>query len=443
MAIAFFLAPSAYPFGGVADWLDYLLPGLELRGWRCILGLVQGRHHDVDSYLARHPWHAVVRIANPTGSAQGRIVAITNTLHKVRPDLVAVVNIVSAYEAIRRMRGRGEATPRVAMTLHGLQSDLLCDVSRESDVLNAVVATNQLAVTMARKHLRSRDRVLYASYGVPVQAESPQPESRGGAPFQLLYCGRFEQEQKRVLDLVQLARVLNQRGLPFQISLAGSGPADVSLKCEIAAHQLERSFRFLGVLSPVDLALEYRRHDALLITSEWETGPLVAWEAMSHGLPVVSSRYLGSGLEGALVDGWNCLLFEVGDMNAAADAVQAATTPSVRESLVRAGLLLVHARYSRAASIQLWHDALQQVLLFPPLVAPTARRPTAPNSRLDKWFGTALGEQVRRAAGRTYAHVEAGGEWPHAGPAGQTHAAFLGQARMHDAPPTELTQAAI
>src|SRR4051812_47507009 len=63
-----FLAPSAYPLGGVADWLDYLLPGLERNGWRCTLGLTTGRYHDADAYLAVHPWHRVNHVSCATGS---------------------------------------------------------------------------------------------------------------------------------------------------------------------------------------------------------------------------------------------------------------------------------------------------------------------------------------------------------------------------------------
>src|SRR5690349_18307661 len=37
-----FVAPSAYPLGGVATWLDYVVPGLRHRNWKVTLGLVQG-----------------------------------------------------------------------------------------------------------------------------------------------------------------------------------------------------------------------------------------------------------------------------------------------------------------------------------------------------------------------------------------------------------------
>ena len=64
-----FVAPSAYPLGGVATWLDYLLPGLEEQGWEPSLGLVAGKHHDPVRYLAAHPLQRAVSIHNPTDKA--------------------------------------------------------------------------------------------------------------------------------------------------------------------------------------------------------------------------------------------------------------------------------------------------------------------------------------------------------------------------------------
>lgn len=430
------IAPSAYPLGGVADWLDYLLPGLEQRGWRCILGLVQGRHHDVDAYLARHPWHDVVRIANPTGSARGRVNALIGVMRQVQPDLVAVANIATAYDALRRLRAQGEPAPRVVMTLHGLQSDLLGDVRTEADVLDAVVATNQLAVRMAADSLGNDGRVLYASYGVPVQTQQSQPMAPGAVKvLKLLYCGRIEEAQKRVFDLPELARKLVARGVSIEIAIAGGGPDEAVLRRKIDELGVARQFRFLGVLNPQQLALAYRSHDALIITSVWETGPIVAWEAMSHGLPVITSRYVGSGLEGALVHQANCLLFPVGDMDAAASAVQSLRAPGVAERLIHGGLELVRTRYSRAASVALWDAALRRILEMPALAAPARRPAPAPNGRLDRWLGAAGGERIRRALGVVYPHVDPGGEWPHTGHGHKPQDVFLAQAAGLDQVP--------
>ena len=60
-----FIAPSAYTLGGIQTWLDYILPGLEKKGWNIKLGLVSGRFHDVGKYLEKHPFHNVVKFKPP------------------------------------------------------------------------------------------------------------------------------------------------------------------------------------------------------------------------------------------------------------------------------------------------------------------------------------------------------------------------------------------
>lgn len=428
-----FVTPSAYILGGVQDWLDYLLRGLEDLGWDCTLGLVEGDHHDVDAYLAKHPWQKVVRIKNPTGSMEGRVRALISAIEKTRMDVVAVVNVVDAYEALRRMRRAGKATPKLTATLHGLQSDLLADLRAEADVIDAVIATNRLSAKLVTQAIQSVDRVLYAPYGVPLFDDVETCAPQRNEELRLLYSGRLEQEQKRILDLPYLLSALRGRGVKAQLSLAGGGPDEAALRKQFESLGLLSQVSFLGVLNQQDLSQQYRKHDALIITSVWETGPIVAWEAMSHGLPVVSSRYVGSGLEGSLVDGVNSLLFPVGDMQAAAAAAARLAEPGMRASLVRGGFDLLKRRYSREASIAQWHAALGRVMALPLLDRPGPGRSSLPSGRLDAWLGAEWGERFRRALGKTYKHLDAGGEWPHSAHGCRDETTFLAQAAVLDA----------
>ncbi len=171
---------------------------------------------------------------------------------------------------------------------------------------------------------------------------------------------------------------------------------------------------FLGVLDEARLCETILpQADALLILSDWETGPIVAWEAMAAGVPVVCSRYIGSGAERALVDGENCLMFPVGDMCAAAAAVGRLRDPEIAARLSLAGPALVGRRYSREISIAGWDEAFTSILALPPL-APSRQSPAIRFSgRLDHWIGPTLADDVRTALGRRYKHTEPGGEWPH------------------------------
>lgn len=426
------VAPSAYLLGGVQDWLDYLLPGLEDLGWECVLGLVEGKHHDVDAYLARHPWSEVVRIKNLTGSKEGRVRALIAAIGNTAPDILAVANIVDAYEAVRRVRIDGKQTPRVVATLHGLQDDLLSDLKGEADVIDAVISTNRLSAKLAARAIQSADRVLYAPYGVPLFDDIDACAVQGNGELRLLYSGRLEQEQKRILDLPDLLSALRDQGVNTQLSLAGGGPDEDAMRGKFESMGLLGQVSFLGVLGQQELAREYRKHTALIITSVWETGPIVAWEAMSHGLPVISSRYIGSGLEAALEDGVNSLLFPVGDMQAAASATMKLLKPGVHAKLAQGGLELLRQRYGRVASVAQWDIAFKSVLELAPLNMHVNMKQSPPSGRLDRLLGAATGERVRRTLGVAYQHRDAGGEWPHTKHAKNDQGAFLARAKQLD-----------
>ncbi|HRW64693.1 MAG TPA: glycosyltransferase family 4 protein [Candidatus Competibacter sp.] len=409
-----FVAPSAYPLGGVQTWLDYLLPGLAQRDWQPILGLTSGRFHDVGRYLTVHPWPDCVTITNPTGSAEGRILALITTIRRVRPHLVISVNIPDTYAAIERLRVRREPAPRVVMSNHSIESQYLGDAKNWSHVLDGMIGTNRLTCRLAEEYAGLESaRVHYAPYGV----ECPSPpvrRTRNAGPLRIAYSGRLDQEQKRAQDIPLILDHLQALGVDYQFQVAGGGPSEASLKERLRSGIESGQVRFLGVLDPAALNEHlYDWADVLLVTSFWETGPIVIWEAMARGLPVASSRYVGSGLEGSLKDGDNCLLFPVGDTETAAMQLGRMTDPEVRVALAEHGCQLVNERYTRERSITSWDCCLRAILQQPQCEIRAKSTPIAPAGRLDHWLGTGLGESVRRILGQSYRHTEPGGEWPH------------------------------
>ena len=404
-------APSAYPLGGVATWISYLLPGLRARGWHPTLALTQGRWHDPDAYLAKRPYAPIVRVPCGVGTQASRVREAAKAIARAAPDLVAVVNLPDVIVAAAGLRRRGLFRGRIAAVEHGFARQTLIDMRGLRAGLDALVGTNKLTLQLASRFaFIAPSRLFYAPCGAARQTAAP----RNGRPperLTLLYVGRLEAEQKRVQDLPALAAELTRRGVAFRLLIAGDGSQEQSLRQ--ALHGAE-NVEFLGVLDEAKLCkIVLPRADALLVLSDWETGPIVAWEAMAAGVPVVCSRYIGSGAERALVDGENCLMFPVGDMRAAAAAIGRLPDPGVAARLSQAGSSLIAQRYSREISIACWNDAFASIIALPPLASSPASVALRPSGRLDRWFGPRLGDGLRQALGRGYRHGEPGGEWPH------------------------------
>jgi glycosyltransferase involved in cell wall biosynthesis len=417
MKILFF-APSAYLLGGVQDWLADLVPGIRREGHDVTIAVPDGLFHRLESYRKAYPDLDCICLRNPTGSQEGRIQSIVHRILSIQPDLIVGVNIAAIYPAVARLRRRGDRIGKLIITLHAIEADYLQDLREFRSIIDAVVVTNKLtAALVAQESLIPSDRILYAPYGVnmPVR-ETPRPIS--DRVLRLAWVGRFEQAQKRVHDLVGILDQLDRLAFPYCLSMVGDGPEATSIKEQIQSWIRSGKVRWLGRLDRHQLQLQvYVPNDVLLITSSWETGPIVAWEAMAAGLVVVSSRYVGSGAEGALKDGQTALLFPVGDTGAAAAALARLLDPNLRSSLASAALEMVRCRYSDSASLAAWLEAFRTGMDLPALpldYAESARLAVpAANGRVDRWLGVSRAEHLRRFLGLSFRHRSAGSEWPH------------------------------
>ena len=425
-----FVAGSAHSLGGLTTWLDYVVPGLAARGWSPVLGLVQGpRHHRPERLLAEHPHERWIDIPCRTGTPEGRCRALARALEEVRPAVAVSVNIPDRYPAIDRARRAGSGA-RGLLTIHGIEPDLYADAARFRDVLDGAAATNRLACQLLEQ-VSGLDatRVFYAPYGVESGGASAERRERAG-PLRIGYVGRLEQSQKRVLDLPEIATALRDMGVDAEWRVAGSGPEEEALRRGLPAD----ATRFLGAVPAPDLpARLFREIDALIVPSSWETGPLVAWEAMAAGVPVIASRYVGSGLEAALRHEENALLFGIGDAPAAArQLARLARDTALGERLTTGGRALVRERYTRPRSLDAWERALESVLALPARPPASGLGVPRATGRLERWLGPKRAESVRQALGRIGPDAGSGGEWPHAYGRGLEPEEFLRRAAALD-----------
>jgi glycosyltransferase involved in cell wall biosynthesis len=307
----------------------------------------------------------------------------------------------------------------LVVTLHAIEADYLADLLHFRSIVHAVVVTNKLtAALVARQSGISPERILYAPYGVNIPDQLPPTPVRN-AGLRIAWVGRFDQPQKRVHDIEAIIEHLDTLSCPYLLSIAGAGPEDSSMQQRLEPWIRQGSVRWLGRVDRDLLGNQiYLCNDVLLITSSWETGPIVAWEAMAAGMVVVSSHYVGSGLEGALVDGETALMFPVGNCEAAAMAICRLRDPHLINKLTKNSHEMVCHRYSSAASLAAWRDAFRvcEELSGVPLDIEEAARLglCAPSGRVDRWIGVSRAETLRRLFGVGFRHSSPGSEWPHA-----------------------------
>ena len=414
-------------------WLDYLTRCLPDRGWEPVVGLVSGRWHNVDRYLEAYPSLPWVSIHNPTGSTEGRRRALATVVRKEAPDAVVGVNIADVYSACHRVRQEGGKPFSTIMTFHGIADDLLGDLKRECDHIDGVIGTNQLACLLCSELAgMAAERICYAPYGVDVEGLGAITcKERIDGPLKIAYVGRLDNDQKRVEMIPRILRFLDENCVDFEIDIAGDGPMRESLQRSLSPWLRNGRANMLGAVSQRAVSREiYVRADVLLVTSSWETGPIVIWEAMAAGVAVVTSKYVGCGLEGALKHGKNCLMYPVDDTRTAAQLLERLADKDEAKKLATEGRRLVVERYSIEESVRAWAEALDRLVTMGPKQISVAVTPPLAAGRLDVLLGTRWGETLRRCCGVSFSHSSAGGEWPHTLAPGTGQATLL-QAAEH------------
>jgi glycosyltransferase involved in cell wall biosynthesis len=186
----------------------------------------------------------------------------------------------------------------------------------------------------------------------PSQAEIDALRSALGAgagDLLILSVGRLSSEKGHINLLnavLALPQELRQR---LRIVFAGDGPERESLTT--AALPLGDRVIFAGHLP--DAWHHYHASDVFVLPSYSEGSPLVMFEAMAAGKPIIASRV--GGIPEVLEDGRTAVLVEPGSVPALTEALaRAATDKGLRESLGTAAQLELRQYEPDSYAIRLW-----------------------------------------------------------------------------------------
>ena len=134
----------------------------------------------------------------------------------------------------------------------------------------------------------------------------PPSFSMRGDALRLVCTGRMVPADGHLV-LLEAIKLLREREVELQVTLIGEGPELHRLEDFVALHQLADRVLFTGALSHASLLAQLRRADLFAMTSFSEGVPMALMEAMSLGLPSVSTTIAGipellrGGVDGLLV----------------------------------------------------------------------------------------------------------------------------------------------
>jgi glycosyltransferase involved in cell wall biosynthesis len=132
------------------------------------------------------------------------------------------------------------------------------------------------------------DQIVHLSHGIPVSSpQRPRHSARGGERLHFGYLGSIL-PHKGVHVLLEAFRGIDQADL----SIWGGAPGYLGTEYRDVLGQ--PNVRFPGRIDDSEKAALFAGIDALVVPSIWfEIGPLVILEALSSGVPVITSDIVG------------------------------------------------------------------------------------------------------------------------------------------------------
>jgi glycosyltransferase involved in cell wall biosynthesis len=213
----------------------------------------------------------------------------------------------------RIMEEEAEREPAWAATLDGLL-DSEAKFERKDAELQAA---DHIFVpsTFVRETLREHPSIKATINVIPYGSPSPNPLALAGRQrtpkLRLLYVGLLMQRK----GLSYLFQAMRQLGSVATLSLIGPKPL---AECAVLDLELQRH-NWLGIL-PHDRVLEIMaQHDILIFPSLFEGFGLVILEAMSQGIPVISTP--NGGAPDVIDDGKDGFIVPIRDVDALAERV--------------------------------------------------------------------------------------------------------------------------
>jgi glycosyltransferase involved in cell wall biosynthesis len=265
---------------------------------------IDGVYRDLDMYVARslskHP-AARALYAYEDGALHQFRAAHKAGIHRIY-DLP-----IGYWRANRKISAEeAELQPAWKGTLNALaDSDAKCALKDEELALADTVIVPSTFVKSTLDMYPGEKKIVVNPFGVPANISEPRALTNRDQPLHVLYVGSFTQRK----GIAYLFEAIEKAGKAVTLTIIGRkvGQADLLDKaCQ--------THRWIASLPHSEILAEMRRHDVFVFPSLFEGLALVQGEALSQGLPVITTP--NSGGADILRDGVDGFIVPIRDSDA-------------------------------------------------------------------------------------------------------------------------------
>jgi glycosyltransferase involved in cell wall biosynthesis len=286
------------PWGGGGSGLGGRLQR-RLREFRLVRGAVRDTRPDVLLVQTSHDWPALVRDFALVAAVRGRVPRIVLEFHGSRAELLA-----------RRRRAFPAATRLLLRSV-----DAILVLSREEQA------------AFASFYPERRCEVVVNPF---VPWEAAAGTEREALDFVVLFASRLLKSKGLIETVEAFSRL--RTTVAAKLVVAGHGPAEKEARQLVTQKGLSADVEFAGHVRRDELGRMYASADVFVLPTYSEGFPTVLSEAMSAGLPLVTTPIRGS--RDLLVEGVNALFVPPRDASALTEALlMLAHDPELRRTM--------------------------------------------------------------------------------------------------------------
>lgn len=233
------------------------------------------------------------------------------------PEIVQLASKLRRYRYVVQMHTDLRPSGPVGILLPAYRRNILSRVLRDA---SAVVVMNLDYDNILRERYLYRGPVSLVRNGIADEwfdAASERSHTTH-APVRLLYIGRlgFPKNCAAAVDAVaQLPRGT------VSLTIVGTGPDTEQLRTQVSERRISDLVRFAGALGRSSVIERMREADAVVIPSLYESSPLVLFESLAAGIPIIATAVLGLRDQAT-----GCVLECDPDPSSIADAIRRLTT---------------------------------------------------------------------------------------------------------------------
>lgn len=288
---------GANDISGPGSWLVRMLPRLTAFD---VVGLAYlGNSQQCKTTLQLQQMGIPVRAVRAEGitPAEG-VRLVLKVLGEELPDIIVADHVVPVFMANYWLRPAGIKLVQVVRSDDAWHWRIADEFlwGKEACRIDGVAAVSRELARSLRQQTGGRRHIMYCPSSVPSPVEHAHWRGDG---FHALFLGRFENQQKRIVEMTHALIAVSRSRPWFSATLYGDGPECQTVR-DLLTGETGHRILYGGLLEREDVYPHLAAAQAFILFSAYEGLSTAVQEAMACGVPVISRR-MASGMEGVLV----------------------------------------------------------------------------------------------------------------------------------------------